>query len=171
MKKFIFAFCMVLFVFALPVFAAPSEQEVADTLGEVMGVYAITMMQVMFGGGDETLSLKQDTENGAMITTYKNYYAKEAIKGLNTMADEKDDKIPTPFDYMTGTITVKGDFMGGDEQPVDMLIDVSLKGGNIRTIWVKVKEDPKDPDNPYIQLKVNGKVYNNSKGVWEKSRN
>ncbi len=170
MKKMVFGFCMVLILFAQPVFAAPSDEEVANTIEDVLQVYGLTMVAAMFGAGSDAVSVKNDMATGKIIATYKNYSAKGAVNSMNQFSQDKENKLDISFDYMSGTITVVGDMsdMGGDERPNDLLIDVSLKGGNIKTLWLKAKENSKNADNPYIELKINGRPHKNPQSVWNK---
>ncbi len=153
MKKIIFVFCMVLLLFVQPIFAVPDEQYVADTFRFILGIHGETLFQAMMGDADgKTLILKNISDDGEITLGYNNYSTEPHVEQLNQ------------FDYMTGTIITNGEIMGYKDS---MFIDLKLKGGKIKSFWLKITKNEKDADNPVIKLKIDGKVYKNVKKVFK----
>ncbi len=162
MKKFVnFLLVLVVLVFcANPLFATPSEAEVGETIQGIIAVNGATMMQAMMGMVDnKTVKFEADMEKGIYTLTYKNFPTagiEEQLNSLGMLADE--EKLSIPFDYMSGTIVIKGNMMA-ESGPENFTINVKLKGGKVKTLFMNVKDTgKKDPD---VVIKANGKVYHN----------
>ncbi len=165
MKKIIFCLAIVVLLFPAGIFAAPSEQDVADAVGGVMSVFGLSMMAAMFGAELPDGSLEVETSGDGTINTfrYKNFPAKtflEGMKGMMAQMSEpgEENELVCHFDYMSGTIVTTGDMTGNSGQ-VD--IDVSLKGGSVKTLEMRLEDSI---ENSY--LKANGKRYKNMEKIF-----
>ncbi len=167
MKKLSIVFCMLLLLCANSLFAAPSEAEVGEALQGVVAINATSLMQAMMGMVDnKTLKFDADMEKGSYTLTYKNFPTAGIESQLNSIAlASGEEKISIPFEYMSGTISIRGGNMMSETAFTNMTINVTLKGGKVRTLFVDIKDTNKNKGS--IVIKANGKTYHNAERIME----
>ncbi len=168
MKKTLLCLAALAFLLPAGLFAAPSEEEVADALGGVMSVFGLSVMATMFGAQipDGALTIEPSEDGSKTTFVYKNFPAREFLEGMENMMgqmggsdDDGEDAQECPFDTMSGTIAAFGDMMGDSGQ---MDVDVTMKGGKVKTLEMRVRENEKDSF-----IKANGKRYTNMEKLFE----
>jgi len=160
MKKLL----IVLFACALimaPVFAAPTEQEVGDTLGGVMMVYALVLMSSMFGVMPDGADAQLDMQTGASSLVCDNLdvtalISTQAGMGMTASMNGDEDVPDIQFTRLSGEISATGEG--------DLLLDVTLKGGPVKNLYLKMAEEE------VVTFKADGKDYlylTNDPSFWE----
>jgi len=149
MKKLIVILFAVLLV-AAPIFAAPTEQEVGDTLGGVMMVYALVVMSSMFGVMPEGADVQMDMQKGTSSLVLDDFdvkplMASEAGMGLTASMNGDEDVPPVQFTHISGEISA--------DEGGNLLLDVALKGGPVKTLLMKMEEEE------VVTFKADGKDY------------
>ncbi|HZK19558.1 MAG TPA: hypothetical protein VFC68_02405 [Treponemataceae bacterium] len=94
--------------------------------------------------------------------SYNNFPAKTFLNSMNAMSAmmgelNDDEELECPFDTMSGVIKTKGAI-----DNLDMNIDLTLKGGGVKTLKLYVNTD----DNEATVI-VNGQEYSNLEEVFE----
>jgi hypothetical protein len=135
---------------AAPVFAAPTEQEVGDTLGGVMMVYALVVMSSMFGVMPEGADVKMEMQEGTSSLVLKNLdvqplMASEAGMGLTASMNGDEEVPPVQFTHISGEISA--------DEGGNLLLDVTLKGGPVKTLLMKMEEEE------VVTFKADGRDY------------
>lgn len=136
MKKSVLL-CLTLLLVIAPVFAAPSVDDVGDTLEGVMSVYVVTMMGAMFGAQYEGAEMVMDMETGGSTLKCDKFdvtglFSEESTMGA-MMASQGEETPEILFSEMSGDIeaTETGDFN----------IDVVLKGGPVKKLVLEMKNE------------------------------
>jgi hypothetical protein len=148
MRKVVFLFCIFALVFA-PLFAAPTEDEVGQTLEGVMMVYAAVMMGSMFGAEYKGAEIEMDMETGASQLVCDKLDVLKLFSEENTMGAMMaagGEEVPEMvFNEISGTM--KANEMG------DFNIDVTLKGGPVKSLVLTMAEEN------VVAFKADGKSY------------
>lgn len=139
--------CFVIFSsqFSMTLAAEPSFEEVGQTIEEVMAVYSVVMMGLLFGTEYENPQFTGDFMGESTMTfkklDVKEFWDSTPLMFQESMETEVDDLI---VERISGFINVM--------DTGELILDVTLKGGSVKTL----KMDVMDEDATII---ANGKVY------------
>lgn len=155
MKKMFLVVVVAALLLPASLFAEPSEEEVENTISSVMAIYGMSMMASMLGVDipEGTLVVEYNEDMTGSTLNYKDFPAKEFLDNMNNMSGmleetSDEEQLVCPFTIMDGTVETNGN-MFADEN-IDINIDVSLQGGNVKNLEMYTNDDD-------VIVKVNGR--------------
>ncbi|MDC7220288.1 MAG: hypothetical protein PQJ59_10125 [Spirochaetales bacterium] len=133
-----------------PLSAAPTEEEVGETLGGVMMVYSLILMGSMFGSLPPGAVAELDHQSGNSSLVCKDVdvtalMETQAGMGMGAAMNGEGENPPIRFTRMSGDITA--DAMG------NVLLDVQLTGGPVKKMIFAMEGEV------VTQFKADGKDY------------
>lgn len=126
----------------------PTDIEVQETTGAVLATFGIVFLSTMFGEAPEGVDVDTDIENGYSSIVFDTFDAETYFNAFSEMTADSEMEQDLPefyFKNMSGTISVN--------QEGNMQCDVSLKGGNIKSLTLKTSGEKLE------YLTANGKNY------------
>ena len=151
MKKTVFIMLVISLLAPASIFAlTPAETEVAETTAAVLSSFGIVFLSSMFGEIPEGVDVDMDMTTGNSVMKFENFNPVEYMTVIaeqnQTTLEAMDSEMPEfYFDEMSGSIAI--------DENGNMNLDMSLKGGNIRTIKLQTS------DEDLVYFTANGKDY------------
>jgi len=112
-------------------FAAPSDEDVAESFQAVFAVYGAVFMTSMMGGTVSNVTMDFDMESGASFMEFDNLETAPLFAGLGAALEGSSDMPNPPFSHISGTFTTTAES--------DMDMNVKLTGGPVKQLSMTVK--------------------------------
>ena len=144
MKKFSALLVMSLFLIS-GAFAAPTDDEVAESFMGVIGVYSGVFLSTIMGQTVPGASIDMNMQTGESSLTMENVDVAALFLSLGETVDGDGDMPPIPFQTISGSFTTSSDSA--------MELSVTLGGGPVRTLDMKMQGEE------LVTLTADGKNY------------
>ena len=156
MRKFLLIAVILSLLIPASLFAkGPTDAEVTETTIAVLSLFGMVFMSSMFGTSPEGVEINMDMETGKSAVVFDSFEVEPFVLSMADMMSQvpEGEKPVFSFEMISGDIDVN--------EAGDLLLDVNLKGGNIKTL--KIESSGED----LVSLEANGKDFSHLDSVFE----
>ena len=144
---------LILSLTALPLAAAPTDDEVAASFSGVFGVYGAIVVATLMQQSIDGATLELDSQTGASSLRLDNLDVQNLMSGVGVMMADEGEAPEIPFTRISGLFETDADG--------DLTMDVRLTGGPVRTLKMEVVA------GEMVSLQADGRSYIHLKDVFD----